>query len=69
MQIQKGNYIQLIVIARQNLFPIVQGGLDENLREFCINGMIGLNVNGFAIGGLSGGESKKDFVRVSPKSN
>jgi tRNA-guanine family transglycosylase len=44
----------------QNLFAIVQGGLDANLRDQCLDEMIKRRdgVAGYAIGGLSGGEAK-----------
>ena len=44
----------------QNLFAIVQGGLDTELRDRCLDEMIKRkdSVAGFAIGGLSGGEEK-----------
>ncbi|KAI5742225.1 hypothetical protein M8J77_004755 [Diaphorina citri] len=45
----------------QNIFPIVQGGLDEALRKDCAHQMVEKDVNGFAVGGLSGGEAKEDF--------
>eukprot|EP01117_Protostelium_nocturnum_P011545 TRINITY_DN4186_c0_g2_i1.p1 TRINITY_DN4186_c0_g2~~TRINITY_DN4186_c0_g2_i1.p1 ORF type:complete len:425 (+),score=93.50 TRINITY_DN4186_c0_g2_i1:251-1525(+) len=48
----------------QNLFGIVQGGLDPDLREECLEGLIERNLPGYAIGGLSGGESKDSFWRV-----
>lgn len=48
----------------QNLFPIIQGGLDVNLRKICCAEMIKRNANGYAIGGLSGGESKDMFWRI-----
>jgi queuine tRNA-ribosyltransferase len=48
----------------QNLFPIVQGGLDLELRKYCTEEMVKRNANGYAIGGLSGGESKEDFWKV-----
>lgn len=52
----------------QNLFAIVQGGLDPKLRDRCLDEMIKRKdrVAGFAIGGLSGGEEKGE-VFVSPK--
>ena len=50
--------------SEQNLFPIVQGGLDPRLRTLCLEGLIKLNAPGYAIGGLSGGESKDQFWRV-----
>lgn len=48
----------------QNLYAIVQGGLDANLRQQCLDGLIRRNLPGYAIGGLSGGESKDDFWKV-----
>jgi tRNA-guanine family transglycosylase len=44
----------------QNLFAIVQGGLDPKLRDECLREMVKRKdrVAGFAIGGLSGGEDK-----------
>jgi queuine tRNA-ribosyltransferase len=44
----------------QNLFAIVQGGLDPSLRDECLDEMIKRHdkVSGYAIGGLSGGEEK-----------
>lgn len=48
----------------QNLFAIIQGGLDINLRKKCIEEMTKRDVPGFAIGGLSGGESKDDFWKI-----
>ncbi|KAI0278532.1 tRNA-guanine transglycosylase [Russula aff. rugulosa BPL654] len=45
----------------QNLFAIVQGGLDPVLRDDCLDEMIKRRdkVAGYAIGGLSGGEEKE----------
>ena len=48
----------------QNLFPIIQGGLDLSLREKCIEEMIKRDMPGYAIGGLSGGEDKEQFWRL-----
>ncbi|OJT06334.1 hypothetical protein TRAPUB_2796 [Trametes pubescens] len=50
----------------QNLFAIVQGGLDPDLRDQCLDEMIARKdkVAGYAIGGLSGGEEKEIFWRV-----
>lgn len=44
----------------QNLFAIIQGGLDEQLRIKCVEEMVKRkdDIPGFAIGGLSGGEEK-----------
>nr|KAG5698285.1 hypothetical protein BaRGS_016987 [Batillaria attramentaria] len=48
----------------QNIFPIVQGGLDEDLRRQCARELVKRDVPGFAIGGLSGGEEKQHFWRM-----
>ncbi|XP_001357017.2 queuine tRNA-ribosyltransferase catalytic subunit [Drosophila pseudoobscura] len=48
----------------QSLFPIVQGGLDVPLRQRCVSALMERQVRGFAVGGLSGGESKHDFWRM-----
>ena len=48
----------------QNLFPIVQGGLDKGKRRECAQELIKRDTPGFAIGGLSGGEAKDDFWRM-----
>ncbi|KIY73066.1 tRNA-guanine transglycosylase [Cylindrobasidium torrendii FP15055 ss-10] len=52
--------------STQNLFAIVQGGLDPGLRDRCLQAMVERKdrVAGFAIGGLSGGEEKDVFWRV-----
>ena len=50
---------------RQNLFAIVQGGLDSKLRDECLTEMIKRKdrIPGYAIGGLSGGEEKGAHTR------
>lgn len=48
----------------QNLYGIVQGALDSNLRHQCLDGLIHRDLPGYAIGGLSGGESKDDFWKI-----
>lgn len=48
----------------QNLFAIIQGGLDPELRKVCCNEMIKRDTPGIAIGGLSGGEDKESYCRV-----
>ena len=48
----------------QNLFPIVQGGLDVEKRRDCARQLVARDTPGFAIGGLSGGEAKDDFWRM-----
>ncbi|XP_074059508.1 queuine tRNA-ribosyltransferase catalytic subunit 1 [Macrotis lagotis] len=49
---------------QQNLFAIIQGGLDPVLRSKCLEEMTKRDVPGFAIGGLSGGESKEQFWKM-----
>lgn len=48
----------------QSIFPIVQGGLQPALRKECAVALTKRDVRGFAVGGLSGGESKDDFWRI-----
>ncbi|KAG5883054.1 hypothetical protein JTB14_010442 [Gonioctena quinquepunctata] len=48
----------------QNIFPILQGTLYEDLRKISAHDLVQREVNGFAIGGLSGGESKDDFWKI-----
>ena len=49
---------------RQNLFCIIQGGLDLDLRRDCTAQMVARDTPGIAIGGLSGGEAKDAYCRV-----
>ncbi|KAL6443859.1 hypothetical protein ACFW04_001715 [Cataglyphis niger] len=48
----------------QSIFPIVQGGLNPELRSESARQLTKRKVNGYAIGGLSGGESKDDFWKM-----
>ncbi|KAF8373008.1 tgt-1, partial [Pristionchus pacificus] len=48
----------------QTIFPIVQGGLNMELRKKCAEEMAKRAKVGIAIGGLSGGEDKSSFWRV-----
>jgi queuine tRNA-ribosyltransferase len=47
------------------LFGIVQGGLDERLREQSARELTALDLPGYAIGGLSVGESRADMARFT----
>jgi queuine tRNA-ribosyltransferase len=47
------------------LFAIVQGGLDERARERSARELVPLDLPGYAIGGLSVGESREEMVRVA----
>jgi len=49
---------------RQNLFCIIQGGLDLDLRRTCCAEMVKRDTPGIAIGGLSGGEAKDEYCKV-----
>ncbi|KZT72082.1 tRNA-guanine transglycosylase [Daedalea quercina L-15889] len=51
--------------TNQNLFAIVQGGIDPELRDQCLDEMIKRkdHVAGYAIGGLSGGEEKGHRIK------
>lgn len=51
---------------KQNLFAIIQGGLDEKLRLECLEEMVKRkdDIPGYAIGGLSGGEEKDIFWKI-----
>ncbi|HUT51770.1 MAG TPA: tRNA guanosine(34) transglycosylase Tgt [bacterium] len=48
----------------QAVFAIVQGGLDQELREDCAKRLTALDFPGYAIGGLSVGESREDRIRT-----
>lgn len=53
----------------QNLFAIVQGGLDVSeggLRDQCLQAFLARDsqIPGYAIGGLAGGEDKESFWKV-----
>jgi queuine tRNA-ribosyltransferase len=46
------------------LFGIVQGGMFESLREASIDALVGLDLPGYAIGGVSVGEPKEEMLRI-----
>ncbi len=48
----------------QALFGIVQGGIDEELRERSVQGLLPLDFPGYAVGGLSVGEAPADMYRT-----
>ncbi len=48
----------------QALFGIVQGGLDVELREHCARELIDIGFDGYAIGGLSVGETHEQMASV-----
>lgn len=46
------------------LFGIIQGGMFEDLRDISLAGLTNIDFDGYAIGGLSVGEPKKDMLRI-----
>ncbi|GBD11527.1 Queuine tRNA-ribosyltransferase [bacterium HR23] len=51
--------------ADQALFAIVQGGHDLALRRASAEGLVALNCEGYAVGGLSVGEAKDLFLSLA----
>jgi len=51
--------------ADQARFAIVQGGLDESLRLQCARELAELDFDGFAVGGLSVGETAQEMYRIT----
>ena len=49
---------------KASLFGIIQGGVFENLREESLTELIKFDFEGYAIGGLSVGEPKKEMEKV-----
>lgn len=46
------------------LFGIVQGGIYPELRDYSLAGLVALDFDGYAIGGLSVGEPKEEMVKI-----
>jgi queuine tRNA-ribosyltransferase len=46
------------------LFGIVQGGMHESLRDRSLAGLAGIGFDGYAVGGLSVGETKVEMARM-----
>ena len=46
------------------LFGIVQGGMYEHLRDISLTGLKQIGFDGYAVGGLSVGESKEEMFRI-----
>ena len=49
---------------QSSLFGIIQGGVFEHLREESLEGLMKINFEGYAIGGLSVGEPKAEMEKV-----
>jgi len=50
--------------AGQMVFGIVQGGAGPELREECAKALVGLEFDGYAIGGVSVGEPEPEMMRA-----
>ncbi|MCR4311875.1 MAG: tRNA guanosine(34) transglycosylase Tgt, partial [Candidatus Uhrbacteria bacterium] len=50
---------------RRQIFGIVQGGIHEDLRERSAKELMKIGFDGYAIGGLSVGESREDAFRIT----
>ncbi|SOV12927.1 queuine tRNA-ribosyltransferase, putative [Plasmodium gaboni] len=48
----------------QSLFGIVQGGLHIDLRNISMDYILRQKLNGYAVGGLCGGEKKTKFIEI-----
>ena len=46
------------------IFGIIQGGLFDDLRKKSLKGLLEINFDGYAIGGLAVGESQKEMFNV-----
>ncbi len=55
---------ELIIQNSPALFGIVQGGIYPDLRQFCAEEMIKLNLDGYSIGGLAVGESQAEMLEI-----
>ncbi len=51
-------------IEKQSLFGIVQGGFYKDLRKQSVEDLIKLDLPGYAIGGISVGEPKEEFLEI-----
>ena len=51
-------------IERQGLFGIIQGGFYKDLRKQSVEDLIKLDFPGYAIGGISVGEPKNEFLDI-----
>ncbi len=50
--------------SNQALFGIVQGSVFKDLRDMCLEKLADIGFDGYAIGGLSVGESKEEMLEV-----
>jgi len=60
----KTQWEQREIMEKQSLFGIVQGNVFEDLRVESVAGTINIGFPGYAIGGVSVGESREEMVEV-----
>jgi queuine tRNA-ribosyltransferase len=53
-----------ITKEKSNLFGIIQGGIYDDLRDKSLDGLINIGFDGYAIGGLSVGETSEERNKV-----
>ena len=51
-------------VEKQGLFGIIQGGFYKDLREQSAKDLVALDFPGYAIGGISVGEPKEEFIDI-----
>ncbi|MEK6872910.1 MAG: tRNA guanosine(34) transglycosylase Tgt [Nanoarchaeota archaeon] len=64
LQKNKNVYNKNKRIKRQLIFGITQGGIYQDLREYCIKELIKYKFDGYAIGGFGLGEKRKDEFKI-----
>lgn len=52
------------IVEKQALFGIVQGGFYKDLRDKSLEDLVNLDLPGYAIGGISVGEPKDEFLDI-----
>ena len=55
---------EAITNSKSNLFGIVQGGIHDDLRDKSLSGLLDIGFDGYAIGGLSVGETAEERNKV-----
>jgi len=58
-------HLERLETAKQTLFPIIQGGMFEDLRKISAEQLLELKPQGIAIGGVSVGEPEEDLYRIT----
>ena len=54
---------EAITQSKSNLFGIIQGGVHDDLRDKSLSGLLDIDFDGYAIGGLSVGEPQKREIK------